>query len=152
MTLIVLDTNVLINADRGEFSHGKRLVGLVQRGKVRAVTSHAVRRENELIIGRLVHDQRLKAELKTYLELAEEVAPAQVQVSLEDSEDVKLLAAAVGGAAQFLITDDRHLLQVEEYRGVRVVTPAQFWQWWQATQDEAGETWGSWAANLFGQR
>ncbi len=151
MTRVVLDTNVLINADRGEFSYGKRIVELVQQGKIAAVTSHPVRRENELLVDRLVTDPKLKRELVEFLGLAQPVVAASVAVTLEDQEDVKLLAAAVGGKAEFLITDDRHLLEVEEYEGVRVVTPAQFWQWWQKYEDEVGETWGAWTRGILGR-
>jgi putative PIN family toxin of toxin-antitoxin system len=148
MTRVVLDTNVLINADRGEGSHGKRLLELVRAGKIIAITSHPVRREHELLISRLVTDQRLRESLADFLAAAQEVEPAKVEVILDDAEDVKLLAAAVGGEAHFLVTSDRHLLDVGDYRGVRVVTPAQFWQWWQKREDEAGKTWGSWASSV----
>ncbi len=151
MIRVVLDTNVLINADRGEFSYGKRLLELVRQGKLTAVTTSAVRRENELLVGRLVNDQRLARELKVFFGLAQQIQSAKVTVTIEDEEDIKLLAAAVGGGAQFLITSDRHLLELGEYQGVRVVRPAEFWQWWQVHQDEAGETWSSWARGIFGQ-
>ncbi|MBI5466056.1 MAG: putative toxin-antitoxin system toxin component, PIN family [Candidatus Kerfeldbacteria bacterium] len=152
MVRLVLDTNVLINADRGEGSYGKRILDLVRQGQAQALISRAVRQENKLIINRLLRDKKLRAELEHYLTLAQEVEPRHSRgVMLEDEEDYKLLDAAVGGGAQLLITDDRHLLEVGEYEGVRVVTPAQFWQWWQKHQDDSGHTWATWTKNILGR-
>lgn len=151
MVRIVLDTNVLINADRGSGSYGRRILALAQQGQVTGVVSHAVRRENELIISRLVRDQELHDEFAHYLAMAEEVQPAEVAVPIDDEEDIKLLAAAVGGQVKFLITEDKHLLDVGEYQGVTILRPAEFWQWWQRQQDEQGASWASWAGSILGK-
>jgi uncharacterized protein len=151
MVKVLLDTNVLINANRGEFSYPKRILDLVRAGKVSAIISHAVRRENELIINRLISDSKLQKDLQDYLALAEKVKSMSVKVKLADEEDIKLLEAAVGGGANFLITEDKHLLDLEEFRGVKIVKPTDFWQWWQKQQDEVGETWNSWAKNVLGK-
>lgn len=151
MVKIVLDTNVLINADRGEGSYGKRILDLVIKGEVEALITRQVKQENQLIIGRLVRDKKLRVGLEQFISLAREVEPETSGVALEDEEDYKLLDAAVGGGAQYLITSDKHLLDVEEYEGVQMVTPAQFWQWWQKHQDDSGHTWAAWTKNIFGK-
>lgn len=146
---MLLDTNVFINAERGQFSHPKRILDLVVHGKVAAVITRSVRRENELLIQKLITDLHLQTDLKKFFSLAKEVKPAAVDIHIDDPEDYKLLQAAVGGRVNFLITDDQHLLAVGEYEEVRVVTPAQFWQWWEKHQDESGATWTNWAGQLF---
>ena len=151
MVKIVLDTNVLINAGRGEGSYGKRILDLARSGQVQPLISRAVRQENRLIIGRLVRDEKLRQELENYLQLAQEVTPEISGVMLEDEEDYKLLDTAVGGGAQFLITEDRHLLDVGEYEGVQIVTPSVWWQWWQKHQDDTGQTWTTWTKNILGK-
>lgn len=144
MMRVLLDTNVLINAERGEFSYPKRILDLIKQRKITAVISHAVKRENQLLVSRLVKDKRLAQEIKDYLSSAEEVEPEMAGVMLEDEEDLKMVDAALGGGAQFLITDDKHLLDVEEHDGIRMVTPAQFWQWWEKQEDASGKTWKNW--------
>lgn len=151
MVKVLLDTNVLINASRGEFSYPKRILDLVKKNKITALISYAVRRENELIIGRLINDSKLQKDLQDYLDLAEKVKAVPIEVVLADEEDIKLLAAAVGGGANFLITEDKHLLDLEEFQGVKILTPINFWQWWQKQQDEVGETWNNWAKNILGK-
>jgi len=151
MLRVVLDTNVLVNADRGQGSYGKRLLDLVRQGELTAVTTRAVRRENESLVRQLVRDPELSTEIDEFLEMSQDVAPGAVDISLEDDEDLKLLTAAVGGGAKFLVTDDRHLLDVGDYEGVQVVTPKDFWQWWQKHQDDSGHTWAAWATDIFGR-
>lgn len=44
----------------------------------------------------------------------------------EDLEDDLILATAVAGGADFLVTGDRVLREIGEYGGVRIVTPREF--------------------------
>jgi len=148
MVRVVLDTNVFINANRGEFSYPKRILDLVRQGKIVAVITRSVQRENELIVNKLVNDKNLQGDIREFLALTVDVEPSDVRVDIEDKEDIKLLQAAVGGKADFLITDDRHLLVIEEYRGVKILTPGNFWQWWEKKQDETGHTWKNWTKDI----
>lgn len=148
MMRIVLDTNVIINADRGEGSYGKRILDLVRWGEVEAIISHPVRREKELILNRLVNDAVLKKAVKEYFSLAKLVEPVEIQIELEDVEDIKLLELAVGGQAQFLITDDHHLLSVGNIAGVKIIKPSEFWQYWEHEQDKTGATWKNWVKSI----
>jgi len=151
MVRVVLDTNVLVNAEQGSGSFAKRILDLVRTHQLVAVTTHPVRRENELLTERLVRDEQHKGDVREYLALAIDATPVQVAIELEDAEDIKLLAAAVGGQAQFLITDDDHLLTVGEYQGVRIMRPREFWQWWQASQDDSGKNWATWLSGTLGK-
>jgi putative PIN family toxin of toxin-antitoxin system len=44
----------------------------------------------------------------------------------EDPDDDQYLAAALEGRAQFIVSGDRHLLDLRTYEGVRIVTPREF--------------------------
>ncbi len=51
-------------------------------------------------------------------------APASVEAVTGDPDDDLILACAVGAEVDIIATGDRkHLLPVEEYRGVRSLTP-----------------------------
>ena len=43
-----------------------------------------------------------------------------------DPDDDKYIAAAMEGRAQFLVSGDRHLLDLGEHEGIRLVTPKVF--------------------------
>jgi len=149
MIKVVLDTNVLINADRGEFSYPKRILDLVLTGQIRAIITHQVRQENQLLVERLINDERLKRSIMNYLSMATVVKPVKVKVEIDDHEDIKLLAAVMAGEVDWLITDDRHLLDVGHINNSKIATPADFWAWWQNQDSQADKTWQEWAKNLF---
>ncbi len=43
-----------------------------------------------------------------------------------DPEDDKYIAVAQEGLAQFIVSGDRHLLELAEYEGIRIVSPRAF--------------------------
>jgi hypothetical protein len=43
-----------------------------------------------------------------------------------DPDDNKYLVAALEGRADFVVSGDRHLLDLGEYEGVRIITPRAF--------------------------
>jgi putative PIN family toxin of toxin-antitoxin system len=45
-----------------------------------------------------------------------------------DPDDDHVLAAAVGGNVDCIVTGDKDLLALEEYRGVRILSPNDFWR------------------------
>ncbi len=56
MLTIVIDTNILIDAWRDDFSYPRRIMDEVMNGNIRAVASDKIIRENKLILDRLVND------------------------------------------------------------------------------------------------
>lgn len=63
-------------------------------------------------------------EIETVAKLAE---PWNVIPIVEDDpSDDRVLACALESKAGFLITGDRHLLDLKKYEGVRIMSPAQF--------------------------
>lgn len=44
----------------------------------------------------------------------------------QDNKDNQVLACAVDGQADYLVTGDHHLLDIKTFRGIKVLTPAQF--------------------------
>lgn len=54
------------------------------------------------------------------------VEPAEVLGFERDVNDVHVLGAAVAGEADYLVTGDKDLLDVEEFEGIAIVTPARF--------------------------
>lgn len=151
MVKIVLDTNVIINADKGEGSYGKRILDLVRWQEVEAYLSDPVKREQKLILDRLVSDTVLRQAAKEYFNQARLVEPVEIQVAIEDSEDIKLLELAVAAKVDYLITEDEHLLVISEFNGVKIIKPSLFWQYWQKEQDNTGVSWKNWAESILGK-
>jgi putative PIN family toxin of toxin-antitoxin system len=55
------------------------------------------------------------------------VDPAPIPTdAVRDPKDVAILACATGGNADVIVTGDRDLLVLEQYAGIRILTPASF--------------------------
>ena len=51
---------------------------------------------------------------------------AKADVIKEDPTDNKYLACAQEGEADYIVTGDQHLLKLQNYKGIRIVTPKVF--------------------------
>lgn len=81
-------------------------------------------------------DRALAASLMQFA--AQKVGPdSSVRDICDDEEDDLVLGTAVAAKADFLVTGDKGLLRVGEYRGVRIVRAATFLD---VLQDPAGGT------------
>ncbi len=120
---IVLDTNVLIDGFQDDYSAEAKLVEAVRSGELTAVASEKMLKEYRLILGRLIEDAEYRGKIKDFFSMLDEAEPEFVDAVIDDEEDMKFLEAAVGGEAELLVTSDRHLLDVGEADGVRIVTP-----------------------------
>ena len=64
-----------------------------------------------------------------YREIAEPVIPVEIGANaIRDAKDRVVLACAVGGKADYIVSGDKDLLVLETYQGVPIVKAAQFVQ------------------------
>jgi putative PIN family toxin of toxin-antitoxin system len=141
---IVIDTNALISAAEDEYNFGNRIIDEVLAGKIQAFANSQTLRENKLIVSRKLADDQYAQKLSKYFEAVTPVEAVRID-AVEDREDNKILASAVAAGADFLITSDWHLLKMNEYQGVRIVTPQGFWSEYQT---ETGQGWQDWISNF----
>ena len=50
----------------------------------------------------------------------------KVNVVKDDPDDNKFIEAALEGKADYIVTQDRHLLNIKEFEGIKMVTPKEF--------------------------
>lgn len=152
MLTVVLDTNVLIDARNDEYSYTRRIVDLVVEGKVKAVASHSTQQENKRIVGRVVNDEEWQEELQQFFDALQYVraqfSTGRGDLIPDDPEDEKFLYLAAEYGADFIVSADRHLLDVEEYEGVRIVTPQDFWYAYKEEGGDGGGEWQDWMRGI----
>ena len=51
---------------------------------------------------------------------------ARINVITEDPDDNKILECAIEAKATFIVSGDRHLLDLVEFRGIKILTPTAF--------------------------
>jgi putative PIN family toxin of toxin-antitoxin system len=126
----VFDTNVIVSAVLFEQSlPGKALYAALDKGEV--LLSQASVSELSEVLGRKKFDRYLTREERDQflvmflregivVEISEEIRACR------DPKDDKFLELAVSGQASCLITGDEDLLTLHPFRGIPIMTPAQF--------------------------
>lgn len=130
----VLDTNVLVSGLIGEHGPPRQLIDAWLEGRYTLVSSlyQAEELNHVLSYPRIASRLRLEeTELGLILAalLSEaEVTPGLLQLSgvTRDPKDDPLVACAVEGKADYLVSGDRDLLDLGEYEGIRIVSPSRF--------------------------
>lgn len=127
---VVIDTNVLIS---GLFSITSTPALAVERAITKGqlvATSETLRELIEKLLlpkfDRYVSRERREALLQRVASLVEIVEVLQHVHASRDPKDDKFLEAAVNGRANVLVTGDRDLLDLNPFRGIAIVPPAEY--------------------------
>ena len=131
---VVLDANIYISSlispkgtpaliiDRwlkGEFDVliSKPIIDEVSRvtGYERLQKKYRRIRENRIEFVELISEQCLSVE-----------PTERLSVVTADESDNRYIECAVTGSATYIVTGDDHLLSIESYRGINIITPATF--------------------------
>jgi len=65
--------------------------------------------------------------IKTISKTSKVIVPQQkFNVVNEDPTDNKIIECAVAASASFIVTGDRHLLSLEKFKGIKIVSPKDF--------------------------
>lgn len=127
MKKIVIDTNVLIDGARDEHSAAWLIIQDVLAGQLTAFISQKLEREIRLILNRKMEDQEYYQRIEKFLAAAQRVElQPHGRLVPDDPEDDKVLATAIDANADALITADKHLLILDPYDSIRILTPIQF--------------------------
>ena len=123
----VFDVNVLVSA-------------LIARGKPRELWLKTVRKEFTLVLSGKIRSEFLRVigrkKFRHYLSERDVVdflkilnntvkfvrPVSKLQVIEEDPDDNLILATAIRGRANYIVSGDRHLLDLGEFRGIKIVT------------------------------
>lgn len=71
----------------------------------------------------------LEVTVELVSDFSETVMPSQtIRAVTEDEDDNRVLECAVEGKAELIVTGDRHLLKLNSFRGIDILTPAIFLQ------------------------
>ena len=129
---VVLDTNVVVSALLwGGLPH--RLIEAAAAGDIELVASPTLLAELRDVLGRRHLASRLVQQASTveqaialYAELTIVVSPTSTpRVVPSDADDDHVIAAAVTGGAELIISGDRHLLGLGSHQGIPIVDAAE---------------------------
>ncbi|MDQ3018557.1 MAG: putative toxin-antitoxin system toxin component, PIN family [bacterium] len=145
---VVLDTNVIIDGIKDDYSHEKQIIDEVISGKIEAYANHQTLQENKLIMRQLIANPEYTAEIDELFSHIQRVQNRHQIHIVEDPEDNKILESAVEADADYLITRDKDLLTLDNYEGVQIITPSHFWAKY---QEDNNDLWTQWAGFFGGK-
>jgi len=130
---VVLDTNVLISAVISTgVPHDVVVAGY--DGEFQLIVSEATVTEFRETLRKYpdrfgLTDEEIRTEVETLQYFAEFVDPDETITAVEDDpDDDKFIEAAVAGNAQYLVSGDEHLLAVDSFRDIEIITPRTFYE------------------------
>ncbi len=124
---VVFDVNVLVSA-------------LITKGKPKELWLKSVRKEFNLICSReivaefmsVMGRQKIRRYTQTrdvvdFLEALNVTArfvrvKSRIKAVREDPEDDAVLATAFDGKADYIVSGDKHLLELKKFRGIKIIT------------------------------
>ena len=130
---VVLDTNVLISAVISTgVPHDVVVAGY--NGEFQLIVSEATVTEFRETLRKYpdrfgLTDEETRTEVETLQYFAEFVDPdEEVNAVEDDPDDDTFLEAAVAGDAHSLVSGDEHLLALDSFRDIEIVTPRTFYE------------------------
>jgi putative PIN family toxin of toxin-antitoxin system len=129
MERAVFDTNILISAFLG-YGPPFEALNLVYNGKVQLVTSMDLFSELLSVIKRErfgFPKKMLNRIAVVIYETSEFVEPSsKVDVITVDEEDNRILEAALEGRVKYIVSGDKHLLELKKWKGIEILSARDF--------------------------
>ena len=121
---VVFDTNVLVAALVFPGGRGEAALARILEEKDELVLSKPILDELLGVLGRkFSRDAEELSHVAVFLsELGVSVRPRQRLHVVKDEPDNRILECAVAGRAEVIVTGDRALLALGEYRGARIIS------------------------------
>lgn len=125
---IVLDTNVIIAAfaARGLCAE---VFEICLSDHAVVISEHILSETREKLVKKIHLPEKTAQNVIDYLrDTVEVVEPEPVDKSVcRDKDDTRIIGAALKGKARFILTGDDDLLVLKSYKGVKIITPREFW-------------------------
>jgi hypothetical protein len=130
----VIDTNVLISGLISSKSFPAKVLDFLVSGKFKPTVSSDIIKEYSavlirdrfLILGSVEERLDLLGELLSLDQVILAAPQQKINAIKEDQKDNIFLECALAGRCKFIVSGDQHLLQLEKYGGIKIVTAREF--------------------------
>ena len=132
MVRVVLDANVVVSSVLIQVGNPAIILKMLISGEIQNSTTPEIIDEIKDVLERPRISKRinpLEQEfiLHAFEEFSEKINPGITFAEVKDDpDDNKILECAVAAAAEYIISGDNHLLKLREFRGIKIVNPAEF--------------------------
>jgi putative PIN family toxin of toxin-antitoxin system len=124
----VFDTNIYISAMITKGGNAEQAWLLAVEGEIDVYTSVPIMMELAGKLREKFHwdDSRIKAAVRHVTRIAEVVKPDIELKILADNPDNRILECAQCAGAEFIVTGDKHLLNLVFFEGIKIMTLSEF--------------------------
>ena len=126
---VVLDTNVLVSAFNKPSGALYPLWISARERKYALLISPAIVTETARILRHRFHWQErlLQERIRVLVGVSELVSPGLIPDAVpDDPDDNHIIACALEGQADLIVSGDRHLLTLGQYEGIPIIRPVDF--------------------------
>jgi len=123
---VTVDTNFLISATQWDYSVAHKLLKKLILSDVMIFTTQDILDETVEVLERDFEYSKKEAKniIEKILLFAQLIGPKQkVDIIKDDPDDNKVIECAVESSSDYILTYDRHLLKLKEFRGIKIVKP-----------------------------
>lgn len=126
---VVLDTNVFISGIFWKGNFCSQIIDAWRKGKLTLVTSILIIEELTEILKDFkiqMPSDMIEAWRSMIIQNSILVEPKDRITIIEHISDNKFLETAIEGNAKYIISQDKHLLDLTEYQGIKIILPEDF--------------------------
>jgi putative PIN family toxin of toxin-antitoxin system len=130
---VTLDTNVLVSGTFWSGDSFKVLEHIEQKKIINVISQDILQEYKEVlqrkeIISKIENKNLVVSNVSKHIESNSLIVYPRNKITLmkEDSDDTIILSCAKEGKADYIITNDNHLLKLKEFEKIKIVTPSEF--------------------------
>jgi putative PIN family toxin of toxin-antitoxin system len=131
MLKVVIDTNVFISALYLPESRPAEVVFMARRRKkiLNFISPEILKEVERIIREKLLWDNaKTRNAVRMIRDFSKVVLPKVRLAVIADDPDNRILECSLEGQADYIISGDKHLLNLKNYQGITIVTPGDFWE------------------------
>lgn len=123
---VTVDTNFLISATQWDYSVAHKLLKKMILSDVKMFTTQDIIDETAEVLERDFEYSKNEAKniigkMLLFAGLIE--SNQKVEIIKDDPDDNKVIECAIESSSDYIITYDRHLLKIKEYKGIKILKP-----------------------------
>lgn len=132
MVRVVLDANVVVSSALSGEGNPALIFKMLLLGEIKNFTTNEIIDEIKEVLERPRITKRTSLVerefiLNSFEEFSEKINPGITFNEVKDDpDDNKILECAVAAAVDYIISGDDHLLKFKNFRGIKIVNPAEF--------------------------
>jgi putative PIN family toxin of toxin-antitoxin system len=130
---LVIDTNIFISSFFNSKGNPKKIIDLWKTGQIILCISEKILEEYAEVLIRLGLEQEKELSEIIYLfgnsiDISCRPVISEIKIIAEDPEDNMFIECAIANDADYIISGDKHLLELGSYGNIKILSPVSFLQ------------------------